>query len=182
MVVDVIVQLLKYGLVIGLVVAWASILLPPVARFFGGRLGRGADSIGSFRSHMSQLGGGGNRRTSGSGPVIDLTTRSVGGSASLQRPMVAAAPRRPSARKRRRDILTGLLASTGVLLLAGMAFGGVAWYAFGLAAVLLVSYVGLLWSIQQAHLERQRKVAYLPRNEVAPQMATDLRRVGAGRV
>lgn len=173
--VDVIVQLLKYGLVLGLVVAWASILLPPVLRFVGGRVGRGADSIGSFRSHMSSLGRGAGRSVAGG--VIDLTHRAAPASAGA--PSRAGA-RRVSARKRRRDILTGLLASTGLLLLVGLVLGGLAWALFGLSAVLLVAYVGLLWAMQQSALERQRKVTYLPRTEMAPSHHADLRRVGAG--
>jgi hypothetical protein len=176
-VVDVIVQLLKYGLVIGLVVAWASIILPPVVRFVGGRVGRGADSIGSFRSDMARLGGRSRTASAGVGPVLDLTTRAT---AARPAPVRSGGPR-TSARKRRRDILVGLMASTGVLALAGVALGGLAWYAFGLSFVLLAGYVGLLWSIQQAQLERQRKVSFLPHNEVVSAPRADLGRVGTGR-
>jgi hypothetical protein len=178
-VVDVIVQLLKYGLVLGLIVAWASILLPPVVRFVGGRVGRGADSIGSFRSNMDRLGGG-SRRASLGGTVLDLTDR--GAAVSLD---VARVPsdrlRRVSARKRRRDILVGLLATTGVMLLGGLVVGGLLWALFGLTFVLLAGYVGLLWTMQQAHLERQNKVAYLPREELVSQPHAQLRRVSSGR-
>jgi hypothetical protein len=180
-VVDVIVQLLKYGLVLGLVLAWASILLPPVVRFVGGRVGRGADSVGSFRSNMDRLGGGARRAGSGvGGPVLDLTQRA--GSATVGMPTT----RRVSARKRRRDILVGLMATTGVLLLGALALGGVLWYAFGLTFVLLGAYVALLWTMQQTQLERQRKVAYLPGRETVGRANVsvhgDLRHVGAGRV
>jgi hypothetical protein len=177
-VVDVIVQLLKYGLVIGLVVAWASILLPPVVRFVGGRVGRGADSIGSFRSDMARLGGRARTASAGGGPVLDLTTRAT---TARPAPLRSGAPR-ASARKRRRDILVGLMGSTGVLALAGIVLGGVAWYAFGLSLVLLAGYVGLLWTMQQSHLERQRKVSFLPHNEVVSAPRADLGRVGTGRV
>jgi hypothetical protein len=188
-VVDVIVQLLKYGLVLGLIVAWASILLPPVVRFVGGRVGRGADSIGSFRSNMDRLGGGSRRASLGGtvlggtalgGTVLDLTDR--GAAVSLD---VARVPsdrlRRVSARKRRRDILVGLLATTGVMLLGGLVVGGLLWALFGLTFVLLAGYVGLLWTMQQAHLERQNKVAYLPREELVSQPHAQLRRVSSSR-
>lgn len=178
--VDVIVQLLKYGLVLGLVVAWASILLPPVLRFVGGRVGRGADSVGSFRSHMSSLGRGAGR--TGPVSVIDLTHGSVASMRATSTPPLTARPsaRRVSARKRRRDILTGLLGATGLLLLVGLVVGGLAWALFGLSAVLLVAYVGLLWAMHQSALERQRKVTYLPRTQVAPSHHAELRRAGAG--
>ena len=177
--VDVIVQLLKYGLVLGLMVAWVSILLPPVVRFVGGRVGRGADSIGSFRSNMDRLGGG-SRRASSGGTVLDLTTRGAAVSLDVGR-VPADRVRRVSARKRRRDILVGLLAASGVLLLGGLVLGGVLWPLFGLSFVLLAGYVGLLWTMQQAHLERQHKVAYLPRDEVVAQPHAQLRRVSSGR-
>lgn len=179
--VDVIVQLLKYGLVLGLVLAWASILLPPVVRFVGGRVGRGADSVGSFRSNMDRLGGGARRAGAGAtGPVLDLTQRPVSSTVGV------AGTRRVSARKRRRDILVGLLALGGVLLLGALALGGVLWYAFGLSFLLLGAYVALLWSMQQAQLERQRKVSYLPGRDSAGGAGVPahigMRQVGAGRV
>jgi len=178
-VVDVIVQLLKYGLVVGLIVAWASILLPPVVRFVGGRVGRGADSIGSFRSNMDRLGGGARRAQAGS-TVLDLTERSLARGPQAMRPTAVTA-RRVSARKRRRDILVGLLTATGVLLLGGLVLGGVLWYGFGLSFLLLGAYVALLWTMQQAQLDRQRTVAYLPSNGAMVPASGDLRRVSSGR-
>lgn len=170
--VEVVVSVLKVALAIGLVIAWASVLLPPVARLLGG-VGRASDSVGSFRAKMSVLG-------SGSGHVLDLTTAaasSVGGQVSRSVPR----SRQSAARKRRRDILVGLLLGTGIALLAALTVGGVAWLAFVVLGLMLGAYVALLWQVQQTALERQRKVAYFPQAHEQVPEATALRRVGVAR-
>lgn len=171
--VEVVVSVLKVALAIGLVIAWASVLLPPVARLLGG-VGRASDSVGSFRAKMSVLG------SSPSGPVLDLTTAaasSVGGQVSRGVPRA----RQSAAKKRRRDILVGLLLGTGIALLAALTVGGIAWLAFVGLGLMLGAYVALLWQVQQATLERQRKVTYFPRTQEQVAEPTALRRVGVAR-
>lgn len=175
-VVAVVVGMLKFGLAIGLVIAWGSVLVPPVLRLVGGvGRGRSSDSIGSFRDKMSLLGGSAPMRTSGS---IDLTTRPITSSFA---PVAGSARRqRQAATQRRRNILTGLLLANGVTLLAALVVGGIAWAAFTVALLALAAYVGLLWQMQQAALERRHKVAYLPQHDAAVE-APALRRVGTAR-
>lgn len=176
--VAVVVGMLKVGLALGLVIAWASVLLPPLLRLFGG-VSRSSDSIGSFRDKMSVLGSGMGRGRS-SGPVLDLTMRASGGPATSMRSTVSPNLRRSAARQRRRQVLAGLLASAGVTLLAALVVGGVAWALFAVTALLLGAYVALLWQMQQVALERRRKVAYLPQHERVAESPA-LRRVGAAR-
>lgn len=175
-VVAVVVGMLKFGLAIGLVIAWGSVLVPPVLRLVGGvGRGRSSDSIGSFRDKMSLLGGSGPVRSSGS---FDLTTRPIAASFA---PVAGAARRqRQAATQRRRNILTGLLLANGVALLGALVLGGVAWLAFAAVLVALVAYVGLLWQMQQVAVERRRKVTYLPQHDVTVE-APGLRRVGTAR-
>jgi hypothetical protein len=173
-VVAVVVGMLKVGLAVGLVIAWGSVLLPPVLRLFGGV--RASDSIGSFRDKMSLLGGTGPVRRSG-GPVIDLTVRPAG----LSPAAGAARRQRQAAKQRRRNILVGLLAASCATLLAALALGGLAWALFGVSAVLLGAYVALLWQMQQVAVERHRKVAYLPQADASVADAPALRRVGTAR-
>jgi hypothetical protein len=170
--------MLKVGLAVGLVIAWGSVLLPPVLRLFGG-VGRASDSIGGFRDKMSLLGGSAlPARRGADGPVIDLTARAAvpTGAASL-----GARRPRQAAKKRRRDILVGLLAGAGATLLLALVVGGLAWGLFGVTFVLLGAYVALLWQMQQMAVERRHKVAYLPHGEVAPAEVPSLRRVGSAR-
>ncbi|QGG96090.1 hypothetical protein [Actinomarinicola tropica] len=166
--------MLKVGLAVGLVVAWASVLLPPIARLLGG-VGRPSDSVGSFRQKMSVLGGGMGRARSG-GPALDLTSRLSAPAASMR----TGVRRTSTARQRRRQVLVGLLASTGLTALAGLVVGGIAWALFAVSVLLLAAYVAMLWQMQQVALERRHKVAYLPRQEDHAE-APALHRVGAAR-
>ena len=117
---------------------------------------RRVNSINSFSRHLS---------------VLERTTPSSRGAgarspgASLPSLGAAyAAPRRTTlsqAKKRRRDVLVGLLATTGVTLLGTLALGGPVRYLFGLSLLCTVAYVVALASIQKRTLERQSKVRYL---------------------
>lgn len=125
---------------------------------------RRVNSINSFSQHLSVLertapGG----RASGRSVAASLPgvgTSPVGGS-----PMVGTNMARRSslsqAKKRRRDVLVGLLAATGVTFLGTIVMGGPVRYLFGLSLVLTVGYVVALASIQKRTLERRAKVRYL---------------------
>ncbi len=119
---------------------------------------RRVNSINSFSHHMSVL----ERTTPGA--------RSSSGAAV--RPASYLAPRRPTlsqAKKRRRDVLVGLLAATGLTFLGTLVLGGMVTYLFVLSLLLTVAYVVALASIQKRALERQAKVRYLgPVESAAP--------------
>ena len=81
------------------------------------------------------------------------------------------APRRPTmsqTKKRRRDILVGLLGATGVTFLGMLVLGGMVTYLFGLSLVLTVAYVMALANLQKRAIERRSKVRYLDGTAVAP--------------
>lgn len=164
-----VVGILKFGLAIGLVVAWGFVLVPPLLRMVGGvSRGRAGDSIGSFRDKMSLLGGTPVRPAAS----FDLTTRSADLGAGTAR------RQRQALKQRRRNILVGLLGAAGITLLPALLVGGIAWAAFGVTAIALAAYVALLWQAQQVALERRGKVAYLPQQDRAvPNDGAQLRRV-----
>lgn len=178
-VVAVVVGMLKVGLAVGLVIAWGSVLLPPVVRLFGG-VGRASDSVGSFRHKMSVLGGSAlPSRRGAEGPIIDLTVRAAAPSPVGAGSLGGARRQRQAAKQRRRAILVGLLGAAGASLLLALVVGGLAWGLFGVVAVLLGAYVALLWQMQQMAVERRHKVAYLPHGEAPRAEAPVLRRVGS---
>lgn len=147
---EVVVGMLKIGLAVGLLAAWGFVLIPPVIRLLGG-INRPNDTIGTFRANMSVLGG--NRSDS---------RNSLAPQASQSFSEMSARRQRAAAKKRRRDVLVGLLASAGVTMLLALFVGGMAWALFGVSVLLFGGYVALLWSVQQSHLERRSKVAYFP--------------------
>lgn len=117
---------------------------------------RRVNSINSFSQHLSVL----ERTTPGSrgaGPrSASVALAGVG--------VAMAAPRRTTlsqAKKRRRDVLVGLLGSTGVTFLGTVALGGPVRYLFFVSLLCTVAYVVALASIQKRTLERQAKVRYL---------------------
>ena len=127
---------------------------------------RRVNSINSFSHHLSVL----ERTAPAAGRSSAPTSTGVIGGQSLggQHPF---APRRPTlsqAKKRRRDVLFGLLGATGVTLLGTLVMGGPVRYLFGLSLVLTVAYVVALASIQKRALERRSKVRYLDGTAVAP--------------
>lgn len=123
---------------------------------------RRVNSINSFSHHLSIL-----ERTSPGG-------RGSGRSSSASTGLSGQgyfAPRRPSmsqTKKRRRDILVGLLAATGVTFLGMVVMGGMVTYLFGLSLVLTGAYVMALANLQKRAIERRSKVRYLDGTAVAP--------------
>ncbi|MBK5224380.1 MAG: hypothetical protein JJE52_16205 [Acidimicrobiia bacterium] len=158
-------------LAIGLVIAWGSVLVPPLLRLLGGAR-RPSDSIGSFRNNMSLLGNSGSAGGR-DGLVLDLTAARASTSAARRNRQVV--------KKRRRDILVGLVVGATMALLAALTFGGIAWAVFALVAVALAGYVGLLWTAEQAALERRQKVTYFPHAERREAEPARLQRVGSSR-
>lgn len=153
--------LLKIALVLGLVVAWGFVLLPPLLRFFSG-FGRGANSFQRFNGSMSRVG-----RSSSSSLVPSFSSVNnpvLGGSGVTNMGGGAGASRAcsPAAKKRRREILVGLMVAKAVTFLASLAIGGKAWLLFVVSAGLFGGYVYLLWSANQARLAMRHKVTYLP--------------------
>lgn len=67
-----------------------------------------------------------------------------------------------AARKRRREVLYTLLAASGLSLLMAIGLGGPVLALHLLIDIALVTYVGLLVSVQRARAEREIKVAFLP--------------------
>ena len=129
---------------------------------------RRVNSINSFSNHLSVL-----ERTApgGRGAVRGPSASPAGLSGQTY-----FAPRRPTlsqTKKRRRDILVGLLAATGVTFLGMLVMGGPVTYLFGLALMLTVAYVAALASLQKRALERRAKVRYLDGTTVAPAAWTD---------
>jgi membrane protein implicated in regulation of membrane protease activity len=125
---------------------------------------RRVNSINSFSNHLSVLertapGVRGAGRTVSSSPNNGLGVQGY------------FAPRRPTVsqtKKRRRDILVGLLAATGVTFLGMLVIGGMVTYLFGLSLGLTVAYVMALANLQKRALERRSKVRYLDGSPVAP--------------
>jgi hypothetical protein len=130
---------------------------------------RRVNSINSFSNHLSVL-----ERTA---PGTRGSGRSGSGSSmgSLSGQSYFA-PRRPTlsqTKKRRRDILVGLLGATGVTFLGTLVMGGMLTYLFALSLVLTVVYVMALANIQKRSLERRSKVRYLDGTTVAPAAWTE---------
>lgn len=152
-----------------LAVVWAVFLLPQLVR---ARAERSTDSIGAFRRQLSVL-----ERTSpvGHGSVTRLP------SALHPRPHVSTAPtiRPPAAnrtrgarrhqpglalaRKRRRDILGGLLVAMAATLVLGLVPALRLMLGLHLVLDLLfVAYVALLVRARNLAVERELKVRFLP--------------------
>lgn len=139
---------------------------------------RRVNSINSFSQHLSVL----ERTTPGSrsGGSRSVVGRPTGASlAGIGGPTMVRRTTLSQAKKRRRDVLMGLLAATGITFLGTIAMGGPVRYLFGLSLVLSVGYVMALASIQKRALERRSKVRYLD-GSGAPAVWTDEERVDEG--
>ncbi len=136
-----------------LAVVWAAVLVPPFVR--SRREGHPGSSVTSFRAQLSTL----ERATPGS------SLRAVGHPQAQPHGMALGSL---DARRRRRDVLVGLLGATGVTFLLAIAAGGWFTMLFLLTAGSLGTYV---YALRQRHLrtlERSVKVHTLtPRTSVA---------------
>ena len=148
-----------------LAVVWSAVLAPPLLR--RGAESRRADSIGDFRKQLGVL-----QRT---GPkVIAPAHRRVEHRPAPAAPARAAvtrptrpAPPMPGSRsktlKRRRDVLVGLVGSTGLTLVVGVVPGmHLVLAVAGVLAALLVAYVAVLVRMRNAAAERDMKLRFLP--------------------
>jgi membrane protein implicated in regulation of membrane protease activity len=141
-----------------LAVVWAVYL----ASWFRSRSEtRSVNSISSFSRHLSVL----ERTAPGAGTsparAADFgPARAAAGLGPLGSPVGSRSPQ-SVARKRRKDILMGLLTATAMTALAGFFVGGVFVLLFGLSFVLTVAYVVLLAQARKRLVEKRAKVRYL---------------------
>ena len=127
---------------------WAIVLLPPLLR---SRSERSNDSIGDFNYRLDALG-----RTNG---ALQRQRR---------RDPFRGAPARCAAR-RRRDVLTGLLAVlclTGVSAIATNAT--IAWLAFVVSALALAAFCALWAWARSVQADRARTVRPMPARQQRP--------------
>lgn len=168
-----------------LAVVWAVALVPHYLR--NRAEGRPADSIGAFSrqlrvlertspDHVSQ--GGSYRR--------DVPLRLAGTAGRpIHRPaahvrQARVGSGRDEVRKRRRDILSGLLVGAGGAAVLGFVPGfGVMHGLAAVLTVLLVAYVTLLVRLRDAAAERKVKVRYLSSQARPAQPTMLLRRSGS---
>lgn len=165
-----------------LAIVWAVVLVPPWLR--NRSESRPADSISSFRRQLSVL-----ERATPGGAASSVTP--------IRRPMPAPPPAPPigpayarpartraprpmtsrrMARKRRRDIFSGLLVLMATTLLLSFLPGfQVLRTVHVVLDVLFVAYVALLVRAQRLAVEREMKVHYLP-GSMAAEPALLLRR------
>ncbi len=119
---------------------------------------RSVNSISSFNRHLSVLERAGPAGTRGD---FGTARAQVGLAPSAHQDVVRPRRALSPAKKRRKDILTGLLVATGTTALAAVVMGGVFRIAFVAAFVLLVAYVVLLAQSQRRIQEQRNKVRYL---------------------
>ncbi|HEX2576264.1 MAG TPA: hypothetical protein VHK88_07930 [Aquihabitans sp.] len=142
-----------------LAAVWAAVLVPPVVR--NRREGRPDNSVVSFRAQLSTL----ERATPGT------SLRTVSHAPSF--PTVPMPMNRSAAKRRRRDVLVGLLGATGFSFLLLVLVGGpLVTLLFLAAGGALGAYVFALRQLQLRSLERVAKVRPLvPRHAPSPVLA-----------
>ena len=119
---------------------------------------RSVNSISSFSRHLSVL----ERTAPGTRQGADFgAARSRAGLAPSSAVGVVRRPTLSPAKKRRRDILFGLAAATGVTALGAWLMGGVFSVVFVVTLGLTVAYVVLLAQTQRRAVEAREKVRYL---------------------
>ncbi|MFP4512541.1 MAG: hypothetical protein ACLFRV_06300 [Acidimicrobiales bacterium] len=189
------------ALLVFCLIAWGFVLVPPAVRLLNGVV-RPSDSISSFRNKMSVLAGSTPSTLRGAGVAPASAGSRAGAPAEAEvegfdidlrdgpehqvldlaahrrgRPNGAEVARRRAAKRRRRNIFTGLLAALPVTFLLAVVVGGPAWVLFMLTMVAFATYTALLWQMQQAALERARKVAFLPAGPGATDQRGETRHV-----
>ncbi|MEZ5203610.1 MAG: hypothetical protein R2701_04270 [Acidimicrobiales bacterium] len=140
-----------------LAIVWAAFLVPPMLR--RRREGRPASSVHSFRRQLSTL----ERATPGTvlrAPTPSVEDRPAVGGVHTRTAPVRTAP--SAVVKRRRDILTGLLAATAVtFLLLVVASSAMTFLLFATCAGALGAYVYALVQIRVRAEEASAKVRVL---------------------
>ncbi len=146
-----------------LAVVWAAVLVPPFVR--NRRDARPDNSVVSFRAQLSTL----ERAT----PGTSLRSISSGSSSSIGAPMLPVHMTRRDVKRRRRDVLVGLLgASVFTFALLVTLGGALVTLAFLASASGLGAYVYALRQLQLRSMERVAKVRPLvPRSMPAPVLA-----------
>jgi len=120
---------------------------------------RSVNSISSFSRHLSVL----ERTAPGARQGADFgAARARAGLAPVG---VVRRPTLSPARKRRKDVLTGLLAASATTAVAALLVGGMFRLLFVLVLALTVGYVALLAQAQKRALEQQSKVRHLGRGD-----------------
>ena len=152
-----------------LAVVWAVFLIPQVVRARAEKTP--ADSIGAFRTQLSVL------EKATPGPWGHST---IGRSQASYAPTAAAA-RRTSATKRRRDVVFALLAGMAGSRLLGLIPALRVMLGLHLVLdILFVAYLTMLARVRTIAVEREMKVRYLPERAVyGGEPALLLRRSGS---
>jgi hypothetical protein len=144
-----------------LAVVWAAVLVPPFVR--NRRDARPDNSVVSFRAQLSTL----ERATPGT------SLRTLPSGSSMGGPLLPVPMSRSDVKRRRREVLIGLLGASAFTFLLVLALGGtLATLAFLASASGLVAYVFALRQLQVRSMERVAKVRPLvPRATPAPVLA-----------
>ncbi|GIU86343.1 MAG: hypothetical protein KatS3mg009_0858 [Acidimicrobiia bacterium] len=151
-----------------LAVLWAVVLVPPVLR--AKRTERAGDSIGDFSYRLDVL-----SRTNGTGTRVRHRAPLVTPGRAGPRPLAPPSASQRAAR-RRRDVLTVLVAGAAVTFLGAYGLRITAFWSLQLLFdVALVAYLGLWAWVRSVQAERSAKLRYLP--PPAPELA--LRRTGS---
>ena len=133
-----------------LAVVWVAVLVPPYVRNRADA--RPTDSIRRFRRQLAILG----RAAPGSAPRLTLVTE-----------VPSTRRSRAALRKRRKQVLVGLLAGMGITLVLGLVPGLRAVLALhGLLDVACAAYVALL--VRRRREAERASVTYLPTAPSAP--------------
>ncbi|MCD9623776.1 hypothetical protein [Rhabdothermincola salaria] len=131
---------------------------------------RSGNSISSFSRHLSVLERTAPGARQGGARAADFgPARAAAGLGPLSSSVAPRRSAQAAAKKRRKDILMGLLAATGVTALGGLVLGGPLRLLFVVSLLLTVAYVALLAQAQKRVLEQRSKVRYLgPSGAVSP--------------
>lgn len=142
-----------------LAVVWAVFLVPQVLRARAEKTP--ADSIGAFRNQLSVLErstpAGRGRQTRPAGGAVGPQRRSVPVSGRT----MGSVSRRELVRRRRQNILFGLLGAMALTLIGGLVLPKL-FLAHLVLDLLFVAYCGLLVRARNLAAERDIKVRYLP--------------------
>jgi hypothetical protein len=161
-----------------LAVVWAVFLVPQVLRHRSEKTP--ADSIGAFRNQLNVL-----ERTTpamlGRSPRTAMPQRGAlaqGQGIGLGRPLGRSVSQKELVRRRRTNILVGLLAAMGTTLLLGLLVPKVLLLHVVLD-LLFVAYCGMLVRARNVVVEREMKVRYLPGRAMYAEQPLLLRRSGS---